>query len=68
MKPYGVCRSFDEWPVFKNATRKSARLHSEIKKLLHRRERRTWNNNRRPWKEGLDKTWRLWYNGYYDWL
>ena len=51
MRPYGVRRSWDEYPVFKNATRKSARKHSRIKKMFHRRERRTWKNGRRPWKE-----------------
>jgi hypothetical protein len=40
MQPYGVARSWDEYPVFKNPTRRSARKHTAIKKMLHRRERR----------------------------
>lgn len=50
MKAYGVCRSWDDWSTFKNNTRKSARKHTAIKKLLHRRARRTWMNGRRVWK------------------
>lgn len=40
MKPYGVARNFDEFPYKRNNTRRSARLHTSIKKMLHRRERR----------------------------
>lgn len=54
MKPYGVPRSWDEFPLFKNSTRKSTKKHSKIKKMFHRLARRTWNNKRRKWKSTKD--------------
>lgn len=50
MRAYGVARTHDDMPYFKNATRKSARRHASIKKDLHRLARRTWKCNRRKWK------------------
>lgn len=46
MKPYGVKRSWNNDILVKNGVAQRRKTHTKWKKLMHRRERRTWNNNR----------------------